>query len=529
MAAAALNQTFVRPPITERPTVPGRDLIALAAVLAGAALVAASGGCGGDRGGAAGPVPSAPAAARPGSPARRPNILFVFCDQLRASSVGYAGREPVQTPCLDRFAAAASVFTTAVSPLPVCTPYRAALLTGRSPLSTGVVLNDVPLSIGETTIAHACRAAGYDTAYIGKWHLNGPDRRAPVPPGAARQGFDHWEAANFDHNYDHSKYYEGDDTAPRTWEGYDAESQTTAAIDYLRRRAGSEKPFCLFLSWGPPHHPYRTVPRRYLDRYDREAILPLPNCPNPPRDDLQGYYAQITFLDEQLGRLLTAVADLDLADDTILVFTSDHGDMHGAHGVYKKQWPWDESILVPFVLRYPRAVKPGSRFDFPISVIDVMPTLLGLAGVAVPETVEGVNLAAFIRGERTDPPAAVLLMNPCPFSVGDRRGDDQVPTFRGRRMEYRGVRTAGHTYVRTIDGPWLLYDNVADPFQLENLVDRPEQAALQARLEALMRDLMARTGDEFLPKEAYYARFGLDVDQRGKVKGIVENPYDRDG
>lgn len=120
-------------------------------------------------------------------------------------------------------------------------------------------------------------------------------------------------------------------------------------------------------------------------------------------------------------------------------------------------------------------------------------------------------------------------MNPCPFSVGDRRGDDQVPTFRGLRMEYRGVRTATHTYVRTIDGPWLLYDDDADPFQMDNLVDRPEHRELQARLEKLMRDLMARTGDEFLPKEAYYEKFGLDVDDRGKVQGIVENPSDRAG
>jgi len=473
------------------------------------------------------------AAAEPGTPtgatARKPNILFVFCDQLRASSVGYAGQEPVRTPRLDRFAAGAAVFTTAVSPLPVCTPYRAAMLTGRTPLSTGVVINDLPLPPEEITLAEACREAGYDTAYIGKWHLDGPDRKAAVPPGPRRQGFAHWEAANFDHNYDHSVYFEGDGDEPKVWAGHDAEAQTTAAIGYLRGRRAATRPFCLVLSWGPPHHPYRTVPRRYLDLYDRDAIPARPNCPAPPLDDLHGYYAQISFLDEQLGRLLDAVDEHGLADDTIVVFTSDHGDMHGSHGVYKKQWPWDESILVPFVLRFPPTVKPGSRFTFPISAIDVMPTLLGLAGVPVPARVDGIDLAPFIRGERNDPPEAVLLMNPCPFSVGDRRGPDQVPTYLGRRMEYRGVRTATHTYVRSIDGPWLLYDDVADPYQLDNLVGRPEHAPLQARLERLMRDLMARSGDEFLPTEAYYERLGLDVDERGKLKGIVENPYDRDG
>ena len=483
-------------------------------------------GCG-DR---PGPEPAAkPAAKAPTqASARRPNIIFVFADQLRASSTGYAGQEPVQTPRLDRFAAQGAVFTTAVSPLPVCTPYRASLITGRTALSTGVVLNDIPLATTETTIAHACKAGGYDTAYIGKWHLNGPDRRAPVPPGPPRQGFDHWEAANFDHNYDYSVYYEGESVEPHVWEGYDAESQTTAAIDYLQGR-GQERPFCLFLSWGPPHHPYRTVPRRYLDKYDPAAIKGRPNCPEPPVDDLHGYYAQITFLDEQLGRLLDAIDELGLTEDSIVVFTSDHGDMHGSHGVYKKQWPWDESILVPLVVRYPGAVEAGSSFAFPVSVIDLMPTLLGLAGLPIPKPVEGVNLAPFIRGERRDPPAAVLLANPCPFSVGDPRSPDQIPTYQGRRMEYRGVRTARHTYVQTIDGPWLLYDNEVDPYQLTNLVDDPAHAATRAELEAAMRDLMARTGDEFLPKEAYYERFKLKVDQRGKVEGIVENPYDRGG
>ena len=494
-------------------------------------LLALVAGCGGPSG------PEESPAERAGAPAprpverpaaRRPNIIFVFADQLRASSVGYAGQEPVKTPRLDRFAAQGAVFTTAVSPLPVCTPYRASLLTGRTALSTGVVLNDVPLKTTETTIAHACKAGGYDTAYIGKWHLNGPDRRSPVPAGPPRQGFDHWEAANFDHNYDHSVYFEGESPEPRVWEGFDAESQTTAAIEYLRDH-GREKPVCLFLSWGPPHHPYRTVPRRYLDLYDPATIKGRPNCPEPPLADLHGYYAQISFLDEQLGRLLDAIDELGMADDSIVVFTSDHGDMHGSHGVYKKQWPWDESILVPLVVRYPRAVEAGARFGFPVSVIDLMPTLLGLAGLPIPKPVEGVNLAPFIRGERSDPPPAVLLANPCPFSVGDPRGPDQVPTYEGRRMEYRGVRTARHTYVRTIDGPWLLYDNEADPYQRDNLIDDPAHAATRVELEATMRALMARTGDEFLPKETYYERFGLKVDERGKLQGIIDNPYDRGG
>lgn len=458
----------------------------------------------------------------------RPNVLVVLADQLRACSVGYAGEEAVITPQLDALARHSTVFSTAVSPTPVCTPYRGSLLTGRSALSLGLVLNDIPLSTGETSIAHAFAREGYDTGYIGKWHLNGPDRRAWVPPGAARQGFAFWAAANFDHNYDRSVYYSEDSPEPRVWPGFDAESQTTLAIDYLRGREAG-KPFCLFLSWGPPHHPYRTVARNYLELYDPAAIAGRANCPEPPREDLWGYYAQTTFLDDQLGRIVAALDELALREDTILLFTSDHGDMHGSHGVFKKQWPWDESIKVPFVLRYPRRLAPGRRIDFPISAIDIAPTLLGLAGAPVPNTMEGVDLSPFVTGKRNDPPDAVLLMNPCPFSIGDPRGPDQVPAYQGMRMEYRGVRTTRHTYVRTIDRPWLLYDNFDDPFQMRNLIDDAGAGGLAQELEGRMRILMDRIGDRFEPKEHYYRQFDIQLDHRGKVRGIIENPYDRLG
>lgn len=457
----------------------------------------------------------------------KPNIIFVFADQLRGCSVGYAGEEPVLTPHIDRFAQDSAVFTNAVSMLPVCGPYRGSLLTGRTPLSTGLVLNDIALKTSEISIADAFNAGGYKTAYIGKWHLDGPDRNAPVPPGPRRQGFDYWVGANFEHNYDRSRYTNNDGTV-KTWEGWDAEAQTRLALDYVRSNADGE-PFALFLSWGPPHHPYRVVPQRYLDMYDPAAIPGRPNCPNVPREDLWGYYAQITFLDDQFSRIVELLEETGLRDDTVLVFTSDHGDMHGSHGHYKKQWPWNESIKVPFVLRYPRAAPAGAKIRYPISVIDIMPTLLGLAGLPVPDTVEGVDLAPFIRGERTDPPESVLIMNPCPFSIGDPRGPDQFPDYQGQRLEYRGVITDRYSYVRTIDNPWLLYDNDQDPYQMSNLIDSPKHAVTRAHLDALMTGHMERIADKFLPRESYYEEFDIEFDHRGKVVGLVENMYDRAG
>lgn len=457
----------------------------------------------------------------------KPNLLFVFADQLRASSVGYAGEEAVRTPNIDAFAESGTIYTNAVSMLPVCGPYRGSLITGRTPLSTGLVINDVALKTSETSIGHCFKQAGYDTAYIGKWHLDGPDRPALVPPGPRRQGFDYWMGANFEHNYDRS-YYTDNAGDRQLWEGWDAVAQTDDTIRYLQDRDG-DNPFCLFLSWGPPHHPYRLAPEEYLEMYEADAIEGRPNCPEVPRQDLWGYYAQTTFLDDQFQRLLDTLTELDLADDTIVVFTSDHGDMHGSHGLYKKQWPWNEAIKIPFVIRYPGSVPEGAKVEAPINVIDVMPTLLGLAGLPVPEPVEGVDLSPFLTGDRHDPPESVLIMNPTPFSIGDSRGDDQYPDFRGMRFEYRGVITDRYTYVRTIDGPWMLYDNQEDPYQLTNLIDDAAHAGTRDHLDGLMRDHMAAIDDEFLTREEYYERLGIEFDDRGKVVDLVENMYDRNG
>lgn len=457
----------------------------------------------------------------------KPNIIFVFADQLRASSLGFMNQENVYTPNFDQFSREASYFKTSISPCPVCTPYRGTLLTGRMPTSTGLVMNDIALSTNEVSIAHVCKDAGYDTAYIGKWHLNGANRKAWIPPGPKRQGFDYWAVANFEHNYDHSIYFEDTDE-PKVWEGYDAEAQTTRVLEYLRTRDRS-KPLCLFLSWGPPHHPYRTVPQKYLDMYDPEKIVPRPNCQDVPRRDLQGYYAQITFLDEQFGRLVKGLEESGLIENTILAFSSDHGDMHGSHGVFKKQWPWDESIRVPFLLQYPKAIKPGTVFRFPISGVDVMPTLLGLAGIEIPDTVEGIDLSPFIRRERKDAPKSVLFMNPCSYEIGDPRGSDQYPTYHGKRMEYRGVRTDRYTYVRTIEGPWILYDNFNDPYQLKNIINQPEKKEIQEELDRMMIEHMNKIDDKLISNEEMHRKFNIEVDHRGKVAGIIENPYNRMG
>lgn len=444
---------------------------------------------------------------------RRPNIVFVFADQMRASATGYAGNPDVRTPHLDALAGEGVAFMTAVANCPVCTPYRASLLTGRYPLSTGLFVNDVRLPESEVTIAEVLAAQGYDTGYIGKWHLDGPERSAFTPPGPRRQGFEFWAVGNCTHRYMHSLYYRGDDPKPRYWEGYDAHAQADLAIEYIRSR-DSARPYCLFLSWGPPHNPYDQVPQRYLDLYDPDALYLPGNVPDELRTDgtrreLAGYYAHITALDEALGRIVAAIDESDRAEDTILVFTSDHGDMLGSHGRHRKQWPWDESMRVPLVVRFRRRQGAPRTEDAPISVVDLLPTLLALCDVPIPEAVEGANLAHLITGGAGDAPEEALIASIAPFSEA----------WPG--PEWRGVRTRRYTYARTLKGPWLLYDNAEDPGQVRNLLAEPGHEALCREMDDRLSAWLERTGDAFLPGAEHMAQWGYPRGDKGEVPYIM--------
>lgn len=439
---------------------------------------------------------------KPIAPRKQPNIVFIFADQLRAQALGYTGNPDVLTPNLDRLAGQGVVFSSAVCGCPVCTPYRACMLTGRYPLSHGVFINDVRLTENELTFGELYSTAGYDTAYIGKWHLDGSERSAFTPPGPRRHGFGYWAVGNCTHDYNHSIYYR-DDPQPLYWEGYDAHAQARMTCDYIRQH-DSAKPYCLFLSWGPPHNPYDMVPEQYLRMYDPSSITIPPNVPQPDRAALAGYYAHISALDEALGWIITAIEESGQEQDTILVFTSDHGDMLGSHGVWRKQWPWDDCMLVPLVVRYPAAQRPACTQDAPINVVDLLPSLLGLCGVPIPDRIEGQNLAHLITGQPGPIPNSALMEIIAPFCESIE-------------PEWRAVRTARYTYARTLKGDWLLYDNPADPYQLHNLVADPNFADVRCELESELAAWLARTHDEFLSAAAYRERYHLVVDERFAV------------
>ena len=443
---------------------------------------------------------------------KRPNIVFVFADQWRADALGYTGDPNVKTPNLDRLAKQAVNFTHAVSSCPVCCPYRASLMTGRRPLAHGVFLNDVQLPEEELTIAEVVAKHGYRTAYIGKWHLDGHGRSSYIPP-ERRQGFQDFRALECTHNYNRSFFYKGDDPTRRMWKGYDAFAQTEEAIQYLGQRAKDDQHFLLMLSWGPPHNPYQTAPEQFQAMYKPAEIKLRPNVPaefaDVARKELAGYYAHCSALDECVGKLWQALRSLGIERDTIFVFTSDHGDMLHSQGVVRKQKPWDESIRVPLLLRYPRLLgESGKQLPALINSEDLMPTLLGLAGLPIPESVQGKDYRRYLQGGDDPSEGVALITCPAPFGEWQRR--------RGGR-EYRGIRTSRYTYARTLDGPWLLYDNRKDAYQLDNLIGKPERADLQSRLDALLQRRLEATADEFLPGERYVKKWNYPVNETGTV------------
>lgn len=434
----------------------------------------------------------------------RPNILFVFTDQHRASALGCAGVEDVMTPHMDRLASQGTRFTNAVSNTPVCSVARASLLTGRHVLSHELVTNDLPLRTDIPHVAQCLNTVGYRCGYIGKWHVDESDRGVFIPPGPRRRGFDDiWAVANCTHAYNDAFYYWADEQRPYWHHGYEPLSQADMAAAYLRQRGRTpSEPFCLFVSLGTPHCPYGTAPAEVEALYAGKPFRLLPNVPDnvavdrageqwgmhPPRasarDIIGHYYAHITATDAALGRILSALAESGLEENTIVVFTSDHGDMLFSHAHGWKAKPWRESVGIPLLVRYPGQVPANRTSDAPIGLVDMMPTLLGFVGAPIPDGVEGIDLTALMRGDESAAPTDQWINFPC------------MP--HGHSLpEWRGVVTRSHTYVRLRERPFLLYDDRDDPFQLVNLVDSPRSAPLCEELDARVQNWLARTHDPF--------------------------------
>jgi arylsulfatase A-like enzyme len=290
----------------------------------------------------------------PSQKSKPPNLIYVFADQLGYIHCGYAGSKRARTPNIDKLASQGVNFRNAVSNMPVCSAYRASLFTGKYPTTTGMVINELRMNTAHECFGHVLRRGGYETGYIGKWHLyanqlghHHDTNNSYVPPGPDRLGFDgYWAAYNFHHNYYNAYYHTNSPKKISYGQGvYEPDAQTDLAINFLQQAAKSTQPFATFLSYGTPHDPWSddNVPKKYRDIF-KDVRFPDPPNYSDTNDTYadawgrlspaqrkklehwrQNYYAMAANLDWNIGRLLDAVDKAGITNNTIIVFTSDHG------------------------------------------------------------------------------------------------------------------------------------------------------------------------------------------------------------
>ena len=463
-------------------------------------------------------------------PMRKPNVLFVFADQLRYSALGSSGNRVIRTPHLDRLASQGLVFDNAYASHPLCSPYRAHIMTGRYGFANGVPDNEYVLREDQVTLPQALKSAGYGTAYVGKWHLGS----GPYTP-RKRYGFDHMFAFNCQNRH-YGAVYHRNEAGPIKVEQFSPEAETDEAIRFMEDhlKARPDSPFALVIGWEPPHWPYDQYPQEF-NTYDPARVDLPPNVPVQmaefARREIAQYYGNVSSLDAQMGRLLDTLDRLGIAEDTIVCFSSDHGDHLSSHGYGKpmdrwmpptmrasKSTPYEESIHIPFLLRYPRAVAGGRRTDVMFSSVDVMPTLLALCGVRIPDGVQGHSLAHVLTGKDGEKPAdSVYLMN---MGNGWPNRSRWVGCWRGVRTE-RWVYARWHN---PDDHDPVLFDRQNDPYELNNLAEKPKYAEIRKRMESRLKEWMAVTNDPFDTGRREQAKGMLDMDFRLQSRWLKPAP-----
>jgi len=408
--------------------------------------------------------------------AAQPNILWIVTTQWRASATGYAGDANALTPWLDGLASEAVNYSQAVTPHPMGPQARAALLTGRLGPENGVKGYWDPLPKDARTVAHALNDRGYATAFFGKWHLAERDRSAPfvgeahakiiVPPDR-RGGFALWEGFEggflLNDPWLHGTRLE----QPRHFKGYQADVLVERAGEWSRGQgAGSvegRKPYFCVVSLEAPHPPYHAPAGSTGSRqapHVREVkpgeIKLRANVPaggpveKQAREELAGYYAHIEATDRAIGKLL---AEVDLTN-TIVVFTSVHGDMHGSHGLFRKAWPFEESVRVPLLVNFPPGENSNTKRQTPNRNSQEMVSLVDLPHMAV-AWAEGREWHCRRDSAAISMPSATEIALQCPVA-------------------WRGFRSARHKLILNADGtPWLYFDLEKDPLEQKNLAVDP--------------------------------------------------------
>ena len=416
----------------------------------------------------------------------KPNVIVFFTDQQRWDSTGVHGNPLDLTPNFDRVAAGGTHLHNTFTPQPVCGPARSCMQTGLYATTTGSFKNGVPLDPGLKTLAHHFNDAGYATGYIGKWHLASRD---PVPADE-RGGYRDWLAANlleFSSDAYRTTLFNNDEQ-PVDLPGYRVDALTDATVRFIDEK--KREPFFLFLSFLEPHHQNHRddypAPDGYEARYTGRWTPPdLHALGGSSPQHLGGYWGMVKRLDEAFGRLLDALKSLALLDNTVILFTSDHGCHFKTRNDEYKRSCHESSIRVPALLSGP-GFNGGGRIDALVSLVDLPPTLLDAAGIPVPPEMQGRSVLPLVNGNAQDWPEEVFLQ------ISESQVGRAVRTSRWKYSvtapgKHGGEDAGSETYTEA-----FLYDLQADPYELVNLVGlESHQKVAEVMRGRLLRRMVA--------------------------------------
>ena len=433
----------------------------------------------------------------------KPNAIWILCDQLRAQALSCGGDPNITTPNIDQLARTGVHFTQAVSGTPLCCPYRGSLLTGLYPHRC-VPGHEDRMPPEQTTIANVFRENGYHTAYVGKWHLDGfkeKNGRAGlhIVPQDRRGGFDYWMGYENNNSQWDCWVHGGDassETPPVRLPGYETDALTDLFLDHLDHLP-FEQPFFGVLSVQPPHDPY-VAPADVMSSINPQQLRLRGNVPDidriqeQARRELAGAYAMIRNLDDNIGRVVRWLRDTGRYENTHIIFFSDHGDMHGSHGMFRKTNPFEESVRVPLIISGCQATYDGylqHQDRHLVNHVDMAPTTLGLCGIDAPDFMQGHDYSPqrlSWRSPHEYPDSAFLQL--------------VVPTGHADSTEFawRGIiSNDGYKFVSFAHMPWLLFNLNEDPLEQVNLAHNSLYAGKRRELTARLRRWIDETGDDF--------------------------------
>jgi N-acetylglucosamine-6-sulfatase len=450
----------------------------------------------------------------PQSDRRRPNVVFVLVDDLRWDELGCTGHPYVQTPHVDRLAKEGSLFRNAFTVAPLCSPSRGAFLTGRYPHANGIVdnTNRSRQSHQLVTFPRLLHEAGYKTAFFGKWHMGNDD--------SPRPGFDEWLCLKGQGEaIDPPLNSNGESKVVR---GYVTDILTDRSVEFIRQCG--DKPFCLYLAQKALHPNLRqrddgsiatiggggfVAAERHRQLYKGAKVPHRPNYQQPPAgkpaldrsidnlpplsadtvtDDetIRDRQRMLAAVDEGLGKMLDALKETGVAEDTIVVFTSDHGYFYGEHGLsVERRLAYEEAIRIPLLIRYPRVIGAKTVIDFTTLSIDLAPTLLQYAGASIPANMSGRSLVPVLLGQEVPLRESFLI---------EYFSDTVFPRI--RKMGYQAVRTDRWKHIHYTDLPAgmdELYDLQSDPYEMRNVIGEPANAAVIKELSAERKRMLEET------------------------------------